>query len=164
MSGITASVTMDDTRLRAKVAALVKAMDSVQLLESIGLRGLKWINDNFEVDGGLVGGWEPLSEVTISRRRKESSRPLQDTGLLRSSFSFFVDGGRSVTFGSGVGGRNIRGRGIALGTRSRIASTHQFGMGRIPARPMMMDKATMAGLARGLFNAAWEKGVKNGKG
>lgn len=164
MSGITASITMADTGLRAKVAALSKALGSGPLLESIGLRGLKWINDNFESDGGLVGGWEPLSEVTIARRRQESNRPLQDTGLLRSSFSFFVDSGRSVTFGSGVGGRNIRGQGIAIGTRSRIASTHQFGMGRIPSRPMMMDKTTMVGLARDLINAAWAQGVQNGKG
>lgn len=163
MTGITTSIAVSDAGLRAKAAALANAIGKDKLLEAIGLRGLKWINDNFEADGGLVGGWEPLTEYTISRRRKESSRPLQDTGLLRSSFSFFVDGGRSVTFGSGVGGRNIRGQGIAVGTRSRIASTHQYGMGRIPARPMMMDKSTMVGLARDLIRAAWDQGVQNGK-
>lgn len=47
---------------------------------------LNWINRNFATEGGMVGGWKPLSPNTLAARRKGSGRILQDTGRLRGSF------------------------------------------------------------------------------
>lgn len=47
---------------------------------------LNWIDKNFRSEGGMVGGWVPLSPNTLAARRKGSGKILQDTGLLRASF------------------------------------------------------------------------------
>lgn len=47
---------------------------------------LNWINRNFQSEGGMVGGWKPLSPNTLAARRGGSGRILQDTGQLRASF------------------------------------------------------------------------------
>lgn len=47
----------------------------------------QWIDRNFQQQGGLAGGWRALSPNTIIGRRKGSSVILQDTGLLRASFT-----------------------------------------------------------------------------
>ena len=45
-----------------------------------------WIQKNFKQEGGLVGGWQKLSPVTIAQRRKGGggAKILQDTGQLKS--------------------------------------------------------------------------------
>jgi len=47
---------------------------------------LNWINRNFATEGGMVGGWKPLSPNTLAARRSGAGRILQDTGRLRASF------------------------------------------------------------------------------
>jgi len=61
---------------------------------------LQDVERNFVTEGGLVGGWVPLSESTIRARIREGfggAHPiLQRTGALRKSFYSFVDSKRAV--------------------------------------------------------------------
>lgn len=66
--------------------------------------------------------WKPLSPVTIARRRGGPPyRILQDTGTLRQSITRQVDSPLSVV----------------VGTRVSYGAKHQFGSGRVPARPFL---------------------------
>ena len=84
--------------------------------------------------------WKKLSPVTISRRRKKSSKPLNDTGKLKGSIT----------------SKHTK-KYAAVGTNYKIAPTHQFGAkkgqykktktkngktrntpwGNVPARPFL---------------------------
>lgn len=51
----------------------------------------RWIQKNFQTEGGNVGGWRPLSQATIEARRKGKNRRgsvriLQDTGEMRRNW------------------------------------------------------------------------------
>ncbi len=65
--------------------------------------------------------WAALSPATIARRRGSSAQILVDTGRLRKSIHSIITGKRSV----------------AIGTNVKYGATHQFGRGRIPARPFL---------------------------
>ena len=54
--------------------------------------------------------WKPLSKVTISRRRKKSSKPLNDTGKTKGSFASKHNQKYAV-----------------VGSNYKIVPTHQFG-------------------------------------
>jgi phage virion morphogenesis protein len=68
--------------------------------------------------------WQKLSPSTVKRRTKRHKggdmRILQDTGELRRSVHFRADDG-----------------GVAIGTNVKYARTHQYGRGKIPARPFL---------------------------
>ena len=61
---------------------------------------LRDVERNFETEGGLVGGWKPLTESTIKDRIRQGyggAHPiLQRTGSLRRSFYSFVDSKRAI--------------------------------------------------------------------
>lgn len=53
----------------------------------LGVVFLKWINKNFKRQG-IEGKWKKLeTDSTIFARRKKSSKILQNTGILRNSFT-----------------------------------------------------------------------------
>lgn len=80
--------------------------------------------------------WKELSAVTVAKRRRESSKPLNDTGHLKASIT------------SNPGHNEV-----TIGTNEKYGRTHQFGAtqgqygrsrrngpipwGNIPARPFM---------------------------
>jgi len=81
--------------------------------------------------------WEGLSDVTLQKRRKGprpgNSQILEDSGLLKNSFT-----------------HNVSGNSVEIGTNVEYASTHQFGAkkgqyakntpwGDIPARPFLPE-------------------------
>lgn len=76
--------------------------------------------------------WAALSPVTVARRRKGSSTPLNDIGLLRQSVEYKADGEGVL---------------VSVGRADRPAAPHQFGnpknrmfgkaLAPLPARPMM---------------------------
>lgn len=86
------------------------------------LRGI--ITLSFSQSKGPNGeAWRPLAPSTVERRRKGSSKPLIDTGLLRKSIA--VKGEKqAVTFG-------------VSGSANQYAPFHQFGTKRIPRRPFL---------------------------
>lgn len=83
--------------------------------------------------------WKPLDPETVKRRRKQSSKPLIDTGVLRNS-TYARGGARTIYFGTNIG----------------YAGFQQFGTRRIPARPFMpitaQGELTMAGPAKIVFD------------
>jgi len=79
------------------------------LYKRIGIKILKFVDDNFKAEG-KENKWKELSKLTIQARRKKSSKILQDTGKLKQSYAYQV-GGRSVKIGSPL----------------EIAKYHEFG-------------------------------------
>lgn len=70
------------------------------LYKRIGIKILKWVDDNFKAEG-KEKKWDSLKPRTIAARRKGTSKILQDQGAkgLKGSFTFKVDN-RSVRIGS----------------------------------------------------------------
>lgn len=103
-----------------------KLGDLTELMELLCSRVVKLITRKFAQSGP---GWVPLSKRTLRRRRKKGkgAKPLLDTGRLRASV--VAEGSGSI--------KEITKIGFRLGTNLKYAATHQFGRGRIPARPFM---------------------------
>ena len=111
-------VNIDVSELKKHMDNLGQQFQQEPLLKGIGLRQVKWINDNFEQRGALAGGWKPLSPFTIAHRIKGSDVPLQDKGLLRASFT---PGARDSRFG-------VAGNTVTVGTAIPYASFHEEGV------------------------------------
>jgi phage gpG-like protein len=48
----------------------------------------RWIQKNFQSQGGNVGGWKPLAEATKTPKRGgDSAKILQDTGTMRAKWN-----------------------------------------------------------------------------
>ena len=83
------------------------------------------VMENFEKAVSPEGyKWEALKPSTIARRRKGSSKPLQDTGMLRSSIQPKSEGTNSIVYTRMVyaaiqnyGGKAGRGRKISIPKR-----------------------------------------------
>ncbi len=112
-------ISLDDREMKKKIARVQNAIGSRNMMDGVGLRHLKWVNDNFVSRGG--GQWAPLSPNTIAARRKGSSVPLQDTGNLRKSFAHKV-----AFFGSSV----------TVGTKNKIAEYHHTGTRPYTIKPV----------------------------
>lgn len=167
-------IVLDDSALKAKLGRVQKAIGSQKMMEGIGLRQLKWVNDNFKSNGN--GKWAALRPNTIASRAHGGSVPLQNTGALRKSFDFDV-----ALFGAKV----------TVGTTNRVAEFHHFGtrpysirpkrakMLRfmttggvvlaygvkhpgLPARPLLMDEREGKTLAIDLIEAFLTAEIKKG--
>jgi phage gpG-like protein len=68
----------------AKIAG--RAKDRTALHARFAILAHNWVMRNFASEGGLVGGWKPLSPNTLAGRSGGSGRVLQDNGILRGSF------------------------------------------------------------------------------
>lgn len=77
---------VDASLAKLKVEALRASINEQVLLRTVGLRVMGWVAQNFR-QGGIERKWQPLSANTIAARRRNSDRPLQDTGRLRMSFT-----------------------------------------------------------------------------
>lgn len=122
-------VKVDASGLKRKMEKANQVFKPRALLKAIGLRHLSWITRNFDAQGGLVGGWEPLKPATIAR--KGSSGILVDTGRLKGSFASDA--------------RAIKVRGdteVWVGTNIEYAPPHEHGAPTrgIPQRRMMPNK------------------------
>lgn len=100
--------------------------DLTELMELLCGRVIKLITRKFAQSGP---GWVPLAKRTLKRRRLKGKggKPLLDTGRLRASL--VAEGTGSV--------KEITRIGFRLGTNIVYAATHQYGRGRIPARPFI---------------------------
>lgn len=135
-------VVINDTVFLSLMALTGREFSSGALMKAITLRQRKWISDNFEQEGKLsVGGWVALRAETIARRRKNSSKILQDRGRLKGSFDTLDIGDRFAVVGS----------------RMVYAATHNFGRGGIPARRMLPSKEQGVDLAESVIKAVIEK-------
>lgn len=93
-------VNIDIAGLQRKLKKVGVATTPRGLLKAIGQRHVKWISDNFKSSGGLVGGWAPLSALTIALRGP--GQPLMDKGILRASFGEPLVTDTEVKVGGGV--------------------------------------------------------------
>ncbi len=101
-----------DIVLRDTIQRIASAVaDRTELHRRFGIQLLNWIDRNFRQEGALTGRpWAKLSPNTIAGRRKGSSRILQDTGGLKSSFTERHDAS-----------------GVRVGTAKEVALYHQLG-------------------------------------
>lgn len=160
-------VEIDVSNLQRRLMRLGREFNPVGLLMAIGLRQLKWINDNFKSEGKLAGGWHPLSPNTVAARRKGSSRILQDTGRLRQSFTSKLEGSSSVWVGTNVeyagvhehGGKSwydirpVRRKALAFMTVDGMAFAKFVRHPPMPRRRMLPTEAEARRLAVGLIDA-----------
>lgn len=134
---------MSGIRIEADVSALLAAAGAVEerqrdfrpLLNRIGQIMTASTDQNF-IDQGRPDAWQPLSPVTLARRRSGpnpnmSDQILRDTGRLMNSLSSpsSADAILELTPDS-----------LRFGTNVEYASVHQFGWPErnIPARPFML--------------------------
>ena len=141
MASTGATVTVNTRGLQRKLDKWQKGLSTKQLLEAIGNVHIRWVDKNFKAEG-IEKRWKPLSPKTIARRRKGSSRILQDTGKLKGSFNK----GRSGNV------HKIRGTEVSVGTNVVYASTHEHGRGKIPKRKMLPTERMARKLARDTIN------------
>lgn len=118
-----ASVRVDTSGLKVKVQRIKASTDPKKVLTAIGIRQMRWIDQNFR-RGGLERRWAPLKPSTIAARRKGSSKPLMDTGGLRRAFNYRVLSTQEVEVGAV--GREDRPAG-SLATYGEIARWHHGG-------------------------------------
>jgi len=104
------------------------------LFKRIGVRLLNTVSDNFDKEAHEGKPWRVLSSATIAGRRKGrgagSTKILQDTGLLRSSFVMDANNSR-----------------VKVGTPVKYAPTHEFGKGKMPKRKMLPSKERALSIA-----------------
>ena len=110
-------IKVDARQVRRNINGFLQDIKPSRLLNAIGDRHLKWVNDNFKREG-LESKWKKLSPNTIAGRRKGSRKVLQDTGRLRQSFVKKVKTDR-----------------VEVGTQSKIAKFHHEGTGPFTIRP-----------------------------
>lgn len=150
MAGITSN-----TDISSALRKLEAAQENFKLepnLKAIGLRMVKWIDDNFKSEGGLVGRWKALSEKTVERRRKggnskfPDTQILQDTGALKSSFDHY--GGTGYKLGVSR---------VRVGSELIYAGTQNFGRDGIPERRILPNSEQAKEVAVKLIQARIDK-------
>lgn len=139
-------IEVDDAQVQALLGRLRQSVTNLQpAMKRIGFALTELVAGSFDAGKDPWGNpWKPLSALTISRRRQQSSAPLRDIGLTRASIEAIVTDD-SVT--------------VSVGRKDRPAHVHQFGnpnnrfyntpRGRpapIPARPFLPIRDNRAAL------------------
>lgn len=84
----------------------------------------QWVLRNFQEEGALAGGWEPLAPSTIAYKAEHGySRMLQNTGAMRSSFLPYSDDKLA-----------------RVGSALAYSATHDQGSGRVPQRRLLPNE------------------------
>ena len=114
-----ARLDVDLKEARRRIRAFVVTLDERELLEAVGLRHLKWVNDNFRQEGSEKK-WKPLSPNTTAKpgRGGISAKILRDTGRLSQSFT-----------------SNVEGNTVVVGSADKRAEWHHFGTRPFVIRP-----------------------------
>jgi len=100
------------------------------------------IKENFDSEGGKVGGWKKLTESTKASRKRPGAKILIQTGNLKTSA--IKRGSIPNITKTGDGINAIFGKSIGTGKEGLKFAVHQFGIdssgnkgGRLPARKMI---------------------------
>ena len=103
-SSVRVQFVVDTKVLERRMREAGREFEPRVLLKAIGEKQVAWIMQNFNSEGGLVGGWEPLSPNTIANRERGGSSPLHgDTGMLRASLNHYeIIGDEAVVVGSNM--------------------------------------------------------------
>ena len=145
----------DKNRVSVKLTALVKSIENPRgLYARFGVQGLRWIDENFKKQGGLLkeGKWQKLADSTIKRRRTRKKRRTKSTQIL-------------IDRGNLRGSFNTRfiSRGVWIGTEKTYAIYHDSDKPRkkLPHRrilPRQKDNTMVSRLRKTLRNYIREKG------
>jgi phage gpG-like protein len=146
MAGV--SLTMDVRHLKEALRRAAAATRNLRpAMRDIGEHMLRSVNRNFDVQG-RPQKWAPLAASTLARvalgsssRRKTRRTRFTRSGSMRaaarrrlSGKKILIDTGRlirSITYRAMT-------REVVIGTNVKYAATHQFGRGKIPARPFLL--------------------------
>lgn len=120
--------------LRANVTDLTPPLTAAKDLV------LASVQRNFDT-GGRPTPWAPLKRPR-RRGRNPSPIPLTDTGQLRRSITGMVQGNSAI-----------------ISTELAYAAIHQFGAGRVPARPFLVLQPEDTAMILGLFESHVTRGV-----
>lgn len=172
-------VVIDARMAFAKLRAINASLDQNALLQAIGLRLIGWTMQNFKQQG-IEKKWKPLSPNTVAQRRKASSVPLQNTGILRASWT------------QSAGNPKVLGDTVSVTSNVKYAPFHEFGTRPytikpktkkmlafktaggmrfakkvnhpgLPQRKMAPSKAMARTLALSVVNAAVDRKLKGAK-
>lgn len=110
-------------RLQVKLRSLAEGVsDTSTLMPRLGEYLLRSTKERFKTQTDPDGGpWAALAPRTVARKRKNPSKVLTESGLLRSKLQYQLVGKSAVEVGSNL----------------IYAATHQYGRGGIPARPFL---------------------------
>lgn len=131
------AIDLDDLELSDEASELLNKLDDLTpLLKRLGNEAHAIIAVKFRREGP---GWKPLSEATLSRRRKEGegAKILRDSGKLFGSITDSASEGSVYELNT---------RELTLGTNLEYAAVHQFGSrdGHIPKRPYVPDEGELS--------------------
>lgn len=112
MAGAGFEIVPEDPRVFDTLAILASALeDMTPAMNAIGAAVQTHVDLSFRNEEDPYGQpWEPLSVVTLDRRRGDSAQILRDTGVLANSITYAADKGS-----------------VEIGTNIDYATTHQFG-------------------------------------
>lgn len=119
------TIRTDSRGLDRKLQRLFKVLAPEAMLRLVSAGQLNWVNKNFR-DEGTERRWKPLAPGTVHARRRGSSKPLQDTGRMRQSFS-----------------QKVRRTVAVVGTNSRLAGIHHGGTRPKPRTPKIAKALTI---------------------
>jgi len=126
-----------DEKLRKMLRDLSKSAADIRTpLKRSGVHMMSSFDKNFKQEG-RPQKWQPLKPNTVAARRKQSSKVLQDTGMLRMS----------VLAKSAKGNiYRLTKDSLAMGSNLKIAAYHQWGTKpyiiRPRTKPMLRFKTT----------------------
>ena len=125
---------LDTLSFSEEVNGILESIDDMApLLKALGNAAHGLWNEKFRRSGP---GWEPLSEVTLKKRRKKGkdAEILKDDGIL---FASLTDSASEAAI------FELDSTELRIGTNREFAEVHQFGSrdGRIPARPFMLEES-----------------------
>ncbi|MHA1866628.1 MAG: phage virion morphogenesis protein [Candidatus Heimdallarchaeaceae archaeon] len=110
-------------------------------LKVISNRMFREVIEHFDREQGPHGRWARLKPSTIARRRRGSSKPLQDTGNLRNSILPKVMNRNSAIVFTNVKYATTHQFGTRKGAFGRDRHNRPIPWGDIPARPYMWVSA-----------------------
>ena len=104
MSGV--GITVDSKKVQRALRVLVKELGHKRVFTELGIATRTEIDLNFKKQGNDQSKWKALAKSTIERRRTGGGiggpMILQDTGTLRNSMTFNINGQQSVDIGTEV--------------------------------------------------------------
>ena len=120
--GVTYPPGRSPEELARKLSAMMKRTQDMTPAMKVGAEAIdRLMKKTFDLSASPTSvPWKELSKKTIKKRRKNSSTPLVDTGMLRKR-TVARGGARTIYFASNVA----------------YAGFQQFGTRYIPARPFM---------------------------
>jgi len=148
----------DETAKRVReFAQFIRPQDRGKLNKKIAIAMYAVTTKNFRDERGEGKAWRPLAPSTVEwKRRNGYSKILQNTGLLRQSFGFRSDANIAMVFGKSITAKRKGQKNAA----PDIAKIHQYGSGKVPARPILPSKKETIDIATKIYNMAIQRRKK----